>query len=232
MGRTILEKCADMQDKSTRLRLHLSVNFYPPLPERVKTTMVEEFQRHWKDRCHSRTLLDRINRRLKKNNDPIVGLNVLDRFNVFVLPEDEIVGTPPKEKNKWAFPESKVARIIKNVEAVLKSEDADRLSDEAYKFISLKMGFIAHYNLFGFRDVYRNNIREFAEGLLCGEGHIHGNMAGLTDVAPNEHEADRMVQDKFFTDSYGSEYCQRSAEALRGICKAARVYLREGEKTI
>jgi len=34
-------------DRSQSLRLHLDVNFYPPLPETFKNKFVEVFEKYW-----------------------------------------------------------------------------------------------------------------------------------------------------------------------------------------
>lgn len=47
-------------------------------------------------------------------------------------------------------------RIIKNVVGVIKSGDSNKLSRAGYNFLYLASGFIAHYNIDGFRHYYQN----------------------------------------------------------------------------
>jgi hypothetical protein len=46
--------------------------------------------------------------------------------------------------------------IVSSIRKVFETNDINHLSSSAYKFLSLSSGFIAHYNLFGFRDAYAN----------------------------------------------------------------------------
>lgn len=47
-------------------------------------------------------------------------------------------------------------RIINNVVNVINSDNVDLLTPASYQFLSLVCGFIAHYNLQGFKETYRN----------------------------------------------------------------------------
>ena len=51
--------------------------------------------------------------------------------------------------------------IIKNFREVVENKDIDRMHKELYEFLTLSCGFIAHYNIEGFKDTYRNP-RNFA----------------------------------------------------------------------
>jgi hypothetical protein len=57
------------------------------------------------------------------------------------------------------------ALITSSVRNMMTSGDINKLTMAAYKFIMLSSGFIAHYNLLGFRDVYRN-VADLKEDLL------------------------------------------------------------------
>ena len=62
--------------------------------------------------------------------------------------------------------ENQQALIVKNVVAACKN--IDRLNKTGYNFINLASGFIAHYNLDGFKDFYtayslRDDIRRYAD---------------------------------------------------------------------
>lgn len=46
--------------------------------------------------------------------------------------------------------------IVSSVRKVFETNDINHLTNSAYKFVSLSSGFIAHFNLYGFRDAYAN----------------------------------------------------------------------------
>ena len=57
------------------------------------------------------------------------------------------------DKKAWKINE---AGIIKSMEAVIKSGDIEKLTKDCYNFTMNLSGFIAHYNLYGFMDQYRD----------------------------------------------------------------------------
>ena len=44
--------------------------------------------------------------------------------------------------------------IVSSIRKVFETNDINHLTKSAYNFLSLSSGFIAHYNLLGFRDAY------------------------------------------------------------------------------
>lgn len=60
-------------------------------------------------------------------------------------------------------------RIVNNVRKVLEQADIGLLRPQTYHFITLHMGFIAHYNLDGFKAEYRD-LRLFCRNLQTSEG--------------------------------------------------------------
>jgi hypothetical protein len=46
--------------------------------------------------------------------------------------------------------------IVSSIRKVFETNDINYLSNSAYKFLNLSSGFIAHYNLYGFRGAYDN----------------------------------------------------------------------------
>ncbi len=52
--------------------------------------------------------------------------------------------------------------VIRNFKEVIETRDIDKMNKELYDFLNLYCGFIAHYNINGFKDVYRSP-RDFAE---------------------------------------------------------------------
>jgi hypothetical protein len=115
------------------------------------------------------------------------------------------------EKGKW--PAYNVKYIVGNVEKVLKTGNIDHLSQGAYKFITLHMGFIAHYNLNGFKDSYEN-VAHLARTLLTSE---YSNDRGY-----NLREAVRRETDGNFNAWYGPAYNKSIADTIRGIVAAVK----------
>jgi len=46
--------------------------------------------------------------------------------------------------------------ILASFKRIFSTGDIEHLTSTAYKYIYLSSGFIAHYNLYGFRDAYQN----------------------------------------------------------------------------
>ena len=55
--------------------------------------------------------------------------------------------------------------VIKNFQEVIETRKIDKMNKELYEFLNLYCGFIAHYNINGFKDTYRNP-REFADTFI------------------------------------------------------------------
>jgi hypothetical protein len=73
------------------------------------------------------------------------------------------------------------------------------------------MGFIAHYNLYGFQEEYRD-LRDFCHKLQTSEYSTDFNY-NLTQANRYEHRT-----------AYGDAYNQSIAQAIRGIVALARRY--------
>ncbi len=114
--------------------------------------------------------------------------------------------------------EKKAQVIAKNVEAVARKKDIKVLSMDAYEFIILKMGFIAHYNLFGFHDAYED-LREFFLRLQTGEYSREKDY--------NLDQAERQANDLFFKNNYGEENQKNTAWLMKELVNIARRYEEE-----
>ncbi len=114
--------------------------------------------------------------------------------------------------------EKKAQALAKNVEAVARKKDIKVLSKDAYEFIILKMGFIAHYNLFGFQDVYED-LREFFLRLQTGEYSRERDY--------NLDQAERQANDLFFKNNYGEENQKNTAWLMKELVNIARRYENE-----
>lgn len=65
--------------------------------------------------------------------------------------------------------------IANNIVKCIKNNDMSLLTKSAYQFISICGGFIAHYDLQGFKDYYSDNINEFYEEILRNKMNCHTN---------------------------------------------------------
>jgi len=125
-----------------------------------------------------------------------------------------------QEPGKWMPLNSRA--IIASVRRVFEEEDMALLTDQAYKHIPLHMGFIAHFNLHGFKAYYAGNLQDFARGLIQGE---FCNRTEVSYQQMNEVSARRFADDPQFLRDYGPTYCQSVCDASLGIIKLAKEYL-------
>ena len=112
--------------------------------------------------------------------------------------------------------ETQSKRIIANVKRVLAEEDISPLAKPAYHLITQYMGFIAHYDLGGFQNTYRD-LREFCHALLTSE-HSNNENYNLdwADELDRRYKADPT--------SRGCGQPPGVTDAIRGICAVARAY--------
>lgn len=104
-----------------------------------------------------------------------------------------------------------VKALVRNVERVFKTASIEQLNMPTYQFITLHMGFIAHYNLPGFQDYYRD-LRDFCQKLQTSEYSTDRDY-NVKQSVRYEHRQD-----------YGEAYNQSIAQAIRGIVAVARQY--------
>lgn len=104
------------------------------------------------------------------------------------------------------LPQSSVNGIIRSVKSVFVHEDISYLTKNAYRFILLGSGFIAHYNVYGFRDVYRN-VGDLAERLLS-----HQRQNQWANFHPGERDY---------------EYYMQKREIYNILCELASIYKEE-----
>ena len=106
-----------------------------------------------------------------------------------------------------------VAHLERNIREVFRSGDIGKLDKYTYNFIHQHMGFIAHYDLYGFQCEYAD-IKEFREKLQTSEYS--------RDPAYNLRWADQCESDSDFIKWYGAAYCKSKAEGIRRIILVAR----------
>jgi len=116
----------------------------------------------------------------------------------------------PKDGNWKPY---NVDYLERNIREVFKSGDIGKLTKGTYQFITLHMGFIAHYDLYGFQCAYAD-LELFREMLQRSE-YSH-------EPDHNLNWADRKEIDRDFLKWYGYPYCHSVAEGIRRIVKAAR----------
>jgi arginyl-tRNA--protein-N-Asp/Glu arginylyltransferase len=68
--------------------------------------------------------------------------------------------------------------IIKNFQEVIEHEDIGRMNKELYEFLHLHCGFIAHYDINGFKATYKNP-RDFAEVFIRHFVREHRYYSGI-----------------------------------------------------
>ena len=68
--------------------------------------------------------------------------------------------------------------VIKNFKEVIENKDIHRMNKELYDFLNLHCGFIAHYNIDGFKTTYRAP-RDFAEVFIRHFDREHRYYTGI-----------------------------------------------------
>ena len=68
--------------------------------------------------------------------------------------------------------------VIKNFQEVIENKDIDRMNKELYNFLILYSGFIAHYDINGFKATYQSP-RDFAEVFIRHFDRDHSYYNGV-----------------------------------------------------
>jgi hypothetical protein len=68
--------------------------------------------------------------------------------------------------------------VIKNFQEVIENKDIDRMNKELYNFLILYSGFIAHYDINGFKSTYRNPV-DFSEVFIKHFDRNHRYYQGI-----------------------------------------------------
>ena len=68
--------------------------------------------------------------------------------------------------------------VIKNFQEVIEKKDINRMNKELYNFLNLYCGFIAHYDINGFKDAYKDP-RDFAEVFIRHFDRKHQYYSGI-----------------------------------------------------
>jgi hypothetical protein len=118
---------------------------------------------------------------------------------------------PKQEEGKWK--PYNVDALERNIRQVFQEGDIRLLTKATYNFITLHMGFIAHYDLHGFQCEY-GDLELFREKLQTSEYS--------EDPDYNLRWADRCEFDRDFVKWYGEAYCRSEAEGIRRIVAVVR----------
>jgi hypothetical protein len=86
--------------------------------------------------------------------------------------------------------QSQVNGIIRSVKSVFVHDDIEKLTKPAYNFIMLSSGFIAHYDLYGFRMEYRD-VYDLAKNLILNHDRNQWN-----NFRPGEQDYEYYMQKK------------------------------------
>ena len=68
--------------------------------------------------------------------------------------------------------------VIKNFKEIIENKDIGRMHKELYEFLHLHCGFIAHYDINGFKATYKNP-RDFAEVFIRHFDREHPYYSGI-----------------------------------------------------
>jgi hypothetical protein len=83
--------------------------------------------------------------------------------------------------------------LIRNFKEVIENRDIDKMSKELYDFLNLYCGFIAHYNINGFKDVYRSPM-DFAEVFIKHFDRRHPYYSGVYDCHQTPYKETGMTK--------------------------------------
>ena len=108
---------------------------------------------------------------------------------------------------EWPFPDSEVKNILMSVKRIFQHKDMKYMTKGAYVFIMNLSGFIAHYDINGFREEYGEDMDRFAK-----------------DLMRTQSDAGRYMGE-WFVQQYGEEYCKGTVATHTGICQIAKMYL-------
>jgi len=96
---------------------------------------------------------------------------------------------------KWKL---KGDAIIKNIDIVLKTRDIEKLSNTAYEFVRNISGFIAHYDINGFKCEY-SNVDDLERGIR---------------ESIDTREPNRYIDKGYFSECEQSEYYAEKSRIL------------------
>jgi len=122
--------------------------------------------------------------------------------------------------------------VIKNFKEVIENKDIDRMNKELYDFLTLYCGFIAHYDINGFKATYRRPL-DFAEVFIRHFDREHRYYSGThachqtpyKDTGLTKAEIKREF--KRIVNLHKNQICRWANEALRKERYALYLKLKE-----
>lgn len=105
-----------------------------------------------------------------------------------------------------------VSAVLRNIESVFKNQNIYKLNKAGYNFLYLMSGFIAHYNLNGFKCVYKNLdllLQDIKEALPIEKD------CAIRDINDPKHNG------------YGLPYCQNELDIIVGLELIVKKYEKE-----
>lgn len=124
--------------------------------------------------------------------------------------------------------------VLRNVAGVLKNQDMGLLHEPAYRFLITHCGFIAHYDLAGFKATYRDHldgfVQEFLEqGLGSWEVYLNNSSSYLYDTSYRGVMLHEIVRDLLSIFQRYQDQTNTVAEARRRAQKVATLNRLAGE---
>lgn len=122
--------------------------------------------------------------------------------------------------------------VIRNFKEVIENRDINRMNKELYNFLNLYCGFIAHYNIEGFKETYRAP-RDFAEVFIrhFDRGHRYYNGTYACHQTPYKDtgltKADIKREFERIVDLHKAQISRWANEALRKERYALYLQLKE-----
>ena len=85
--------------------------------------------------------------------------------------------------------------VIKNFQEVIETRNIDKMNKELYEFLNLYCGFIAHYDINGFKATYKSP-RDFAEVFIRHFDREHPYYSGIYCLPPRTLQRHRINQSR------------------------------------
>jgi hypothetical protein len=110
--------------------------------------------------------------------------------------------------------------VIKNFQQVIENRDIDRMNKELYEFLNLYCGFIAHYDINGFKATYKSP-RDFAEVFIRHFDREHRYYNGIYPCHESPYKDTGMTKAQIkkeferIVENHKDRIIQRAHEELR-----------------
>ena len=122
--------------------------------------------------------------------------------------------------------------VIKNFKEVIETKDIGRMNRELYEFLHLHCGFIAHYDINGFKATYKSP-RDFAEVFIRHFDREHRYYNGIYSCHESPYKATGLTKAEIkrqferIIDQHKDEICRWAKEEQRQQRYALYLKLKE-----